>query len=37
MTDKRIVLEGFDDLDTARGVVEILTDGGVKRDVIEIA
>lgn len=35
MTDKRIVLENFDD--DARDIVEILTDAGVKREVIEIA
>jgi hypothetical protein len=35
--DARIVLEGFEDVEDCRNIIDILTEHGIKREVIEVA
>ena len=36
MPDQAIVIENFDDIDDVREIVDVLTDAGIKREVIRV-
>ena len=36
MPEKAIVLENFDDIDDVREILDVLTDAGIKREVIRV-